>query len=259
MFASLILFALSLLATAADQNPSQPAPLGKLIDVGGYRVHLYCTGQGSPTIIVTGMEFSFDWALVQPEVAKFVRICTYDPSSTAWSDRGPALTCDARVNEIHKMLENAEIAPPYVLVGLSMGAVVARLYASRYPTQVSGMVFVDHAFLDAGPADQASKPSEPVGDSPPLLIYKEPIRMTIEENPSFGRLPKHDRELHHWAASLNPEVPTVKEAEECIFGGGFSNPHENLAAGANAACRHQHSQSSRELRQAAEEASVSIE
>src|SRR5579859_7534694 len=82
------LFLVSSLCLTA--NPAldrvQPPVLGKLIDVGGYRVHIYCTGTGTPTVIVVGGGFSFDWGLVQPEVAAFTRICTYDPSGTAWSD-----------------------------------------------------------------------------------------------------------------------------------------------------------------------------
>src|SRR5215470_16327676 len=54
---------------ATDHNP--PPPLGKLVDVGGYRVHLYCTGTGSPTVVIVGAGYSFDWGLVQPEVSKF--------------------------------------------------------------------------------------------------------------------------------------------------------------------------------------------
>jgi len=66
-----LLFAIA----AAAQTPVPP---GKLVDVGGYRVHLYCTGTGGPTVLVVGAGFSFDWALVQPEVARFTRVCTYD-------------------------------------------------------------------------------------------------------------------------------------------------------------------------------------
>jgi hypothetical protein len=78
----------------ADQNP--PAPLGKLVDVGGYRVHLYCTGTGSPTVVIVGAGFSFDWGLVQPEVAKFTQVCSYDHSGIGWSDPGPKDSCSLR-------------------------------------------------------------------------------------------------------------------------------------------------------------------
>src|ERR1700685_1966355 len=123
-----------------------PAPTGRLVDVGGYRVHLNCAGVGIPTVMIVGGVFSFDWALVQPEVAKFSTVCTYDVSGTAWSDPGPELTCRERVNEVHKLIRAAPLRMPLVLVGLSIGGCVARLYAAEYPADVAGMVIVDHAF-----------------------------------------------------------------------------------------------------------------
>ena len=203
----------------AAQSPAPYPPLGKLVDVGGYRVHLYCTGAGSPTVVVVGGGFSFDWGLVQPDVAKFTKVCTYDVSGTAWSDPGPLLTCVGRVNEVHKLLTNARIEGPYVLVGLSVGALVARLYASLYPSEVAGMVIVDHAFIDVGWDTRSgnSSPQPDSGlDSPPVLIQKTPIVLTVEETSDFSKLPKPIQELHRWAESLKPALPTVETAEDCL-------------------------------------------
>src|SRR6204780_1650066 len=99
----------TVLLLIAIPAPAQ-TPLGQLFDVGGYRVHLYCNGTGTPTVMIVG-GFSFDWALVQPEVAKFTRVCTYDASGNAWSepDPGPAPTCPGRVDEIHRLLTSAKI------------------------------------------------------------------------------------------------------------------------------------------------------
>src|ERR1039457_7239830 len=135
---------------AQSPKPSPSPPPGQLVDVGGYRVHINCTGAGSPVVVIVGAGFSFDWGLVQPEVAKYTKVCTYDVSGTAWSDPGPPLTCPARVNEVDTLLQQAGIEGPYVLVGLSVGALVARLYASLYPGEVAGVVMFDHAFIDAG-------------------------------------------------------------------------------------------------------------
>jgi pimeloyl-ACP methyl ester carboxylesterase len=201
------------------QSPAPYPPLGKLVDVGGYRVHLYCTGVGSPTVVVVGGGFSFDWALVQPDVAKFTEVCTYDVSGTAWSDPGPLLTCSERVNEVHKLLTNARIEGPYVLVGLSVGALVARLYASLYPSEVAGMVIVDHAFIDvARDTPSGNSSPQPISglDSPPVLIQKTPIVLTVEETSDFSKLPKPIQELHRWAESLKPAHPTVETAEDCL-------------------------------------------
>jgi pimeloyl-ACP methyl ester carboxylesterase len=148
-----------------------------LIDVGGYRVHLYCSGAGSPTVVIAGAGFSFDWALVQPEVAKFTRICAYDPFGTAWSDGSLDLNCLGRVEELHSLLRAATVDPPYVVAGLSVGALVARLYARRHRDEVGGMAIVDHAFIDVG--GDSSPPAVPGLDSPPVLIHKEAIDMTV--------------------------------------------------------------------------------
>jgi pimeloyl-ACP methyl ester carboxylesterase len=203
--------------SVAAQSQTTPPPLGQLVDVSGYRVHIYCTGQGSPAVVIVGGGFSFDWGLVQPDVAKFAKICTYDFSGTAWSDPGPSLTCQVRVNEVHKLLTNAKIEGPYVLVGLSVGALVARLYASVYPNEVAGMVIVDHAFIDVGdPPPTVSSPSFAGLDSPPVLIHQTPIILTVEDTSDFSKLPASIQKLHRWAESLKPVLPTVETAEDCL-------------------------------------------
>lgn len=164
--------------------------------------------------MVVGGGFSFDWDLVQPEVAKFTRICTYDVSGTAWSDTGPDQSCGGRVTEIHRALKSAGVEGPYVLAGLSIGGLVARLYARQYPLEVAGMVIVDHAFLD--PVSERPPGNKIAGDSPPVLIYQEPIVLTVEDTSQFHQLPQRDQELHRWAMSLHPNLPTVQTAEECV-------------------------------------------
>src|SRR5437016_6331871 len=84
------------LAQTVGTNQNPPTPLGKLVDVGDYRVHLYCTGTGSPTVVIVGAGFSFNWGLVQPEVAKFTQVCSYDHSGIGWSESGPKDSCSLR-------------------------------------------------------------------------------------------------------------------------------------------------------------------
>lgn len=176
----------------ADQN--QPAPPGKLVDVGGYRVHLYCTGSGSPAVVIVGAGFSFDWGLVQPEVAKFTQVCSYDHSGIGWSDPGPKDSCSLRVSEVHNALKNAGIkGAPYMLVGHSLGGLVARVYASKYPDEVAGMVFVDHAL--SGPYSPDAKALPPSLPSKP----QPAIGGGIESAPNFSKLSSRDRQLHLWA------------------------------------------------------------
>ncbi len=187
-------------AQATDANQNSPTPLGQLIDVGGYRVHLYCTGSGSPTVVIIGAGSSFDWGLVQPEVASTTQICSYDHSGTAWSDDGPTDSCSLRVNEIHEALKNAGIKGPYVLVGHSLGAVIGRLYVGQYPNDVAGLVFVDHAMAminrrpPSGGATAAPPPMPPPPSSGGLKMT-----MGMEDDPNLAKLSARDREFHLWA------------------------------------------------------------
>ncbi len=198
---------------------SRPLPLGTLVDVGGYRVHLYCLGHGSPTVMIMGA-FSFDWGLVQPAVAEFTRVCTFDASGTAWSDpfkAGAAPTCDQRVNEIHQLIMKAPVDAPYILVGYSVGAQWARLYAARYPNNVVGMVIVDHAFIpDQVPPRRATRShSLQPTYSPPAIVSQAPIVLDFQDDVNFSKLPKHDQDLHSWALSKNPMQPNYEMAQDC--------------------------------------------
>ncbi|MEW5942052.1 MAG: alpha/beta hydrolase [Chloroflexota bacterium] len=135
--------------TAADFEQF-PAP-GQRVDVGGYSLHIYCTGEGSPTVVVdTGNgDFSLGWSGIQPEVAKFTRICAYDRAGYGWSDPSPKpRTAKVMAEELHTLLVNGEIEPPYVLVGHSLGGLNVRMFADMYPDEAAGMVLVDSAHPD---------------------------------------------------------------------------------------------------------------
>lgn len=123
-----------------------PAAPGRLIDIGGYRLHLISMGQGDPAVVmISGSgDFSFDWGLVQPQVAAFARACAYDRAGDAWSDPGPVpRTMRQEAYELHLLLEKAGLKGPYVLVGHSLGGLIARVFAARFPRDAAGMVLVD--------------------------------------------------------------------------------------------------------------------
>lgn len=133
------------LAEAADAK-TYPPP-GQLVDVGGYRLHIHCTGTGSPTVvIVSGLgDWSTSWASsVQPEVAKTTRVCTYDRAGLGWSDAN-SLPSDAAqfAQELHALLQNANVPGPYVMVGHSLGGLIVRVYTYDYASEVAGVVLVD--------------------------------------------------------------------------------------------------------------------
>lgn len=216
----------ALTVALSAQNSGAPSPPGNLVDVGGYRVHLYCTGKEAPTVLIVG-GFSFDWALVQPEIAKFARVCTYDVAGTAWSDAGPSAKCLDRVDELHRLIVSAKIQRPFVFVGFSIGALVGRRYASLYPNDLAGMVMVDHAFLpegDSHSALKAGRTAAPRGDSPPVLIEQSPIVLSTEETSNFQQLPDHVRALQQWAESRKPIPDTAETAKDCASELGSLKP-----------------------------------
>ena len=144
-----------LLAGAIYESSSEAAgaraypPPGQMVDVGGYRLHINCTGNGSPTVVIdSGLgEWSTMWALVQPEVAKTTRVCTYDRAGMGWSEPGP-LPRDARqiAKELDTLLRNAQIPGPYVLVAHSLGGLPARVFIGDHPSEVAGVVLIESMY-----------------------------------------------------------------------------------------------------------------
>ena len=134
-------------AVSEDFDHRRHPPQGELVDIGGFCLHLNCIGQGTPTVVMDagGGAASITWGLVPSKIAKFTRVCTYDRAGFGWSDPnlGISRTSQQSVNELHLLLTKAQINPPYILVGHSLGGVNMRLYASQYPEDVVGLVLVD--------------------------------------------------------------------------------------------------------------------
>ena len=166
------------------------------MDVGGYRVHLHCTGVGSPVVVIVGASSSFSWGLIQPEVSKTTRVCSYDHSGTTWSDDGPPDSCSLRVEEVHTALRKMGVTERLVLVGHSVGGLVARLYAERYPNDAAGIVFIDHAFSIVNRSQIVSVLGPAASQVPNITATRT---VGIESDPNFDRLPIQDRELQFWS------------------------------------------------------------
>jgi pimeloyl-ACP methyl ester carboxylesterase len=131
--------------SAARDRRAHPMP-GRLIDVGGYKMHIACTGDGpTPVILDSGLGDSYlTWRKVQPQIAQFTRVCSYDRAGLGYSESSPRpRSSQVFAEELHALLHNAGSAAPYVLVGHSLGGFNVRLYASSYPSEVAGMVLVD--------------------------------------------------------------------------------------------------------------------
>ncbi len=133
-------------AIGLRRSRRQFTPSGVLIDVGGHRLHAICRGQGSPVVLLESAiaGSSLSWVLVQPEVARFTRVCAYDRAGLAWSD-APSCprTFDRIVDELSTLLGRVADRERYVLVGHSFGAFVVSACAARQPERVAGVVLVD--------------------------------------------------------------------------------------------------------------------
>ena len=127
-------------------------PPGRLVDIGGYKLHMHVSGKSSgPTVVLEagGGCNSLHFSLVQREIEKFARVVSYDRAGFGWSDPSPKLrTSKNMVEELHQLLQTAKIPGPYVLVGHSFGGMNVQLYTSQYPEEVLGIVLVDAVHVD---------------------------------------------------------------------------------------------------------------
>lgn len=131
-------------ATALERRQF-PYP-GAKVDAGGHQLHIYCMGEGVPTVVLeapaTGMSAAWGW--VQPDVAARTRTCTYDRAGLGWSEAGVRPYDPGTVAEqLHTLLQHAREQPPFVLAGQGLGAAFVKLYASAFGDEVSAIVLVD--------------------------------------------------------------------------------------------------------------------
>ena len=137
---------LSYQAMATRADAGRYPPPGRLVDVGGYRLHIHCAGEGSPAVILDALFPGgvSNWAWIQPELAKSTRVCAYDRAGLGWSDSGPEPR-DAlqQAEELHTLLAKAGIGGPFVLVGHSLGGLSVRMFAGLYPDETAGMVLIE--------------------------------------------------------------------------------------------------------------------
>ena len=162
-----------------------PAPISGKIDVGGYKLQISCSGQGTPAVIVeSGLGIpaigSGHWRVVTSAIKKTTQICLYDRAGIGFSDAPDPhqsnRTSQDMVNDLHTLLVNANVPAPYILVGHSIGGYNVRLYASQYPYEVTGVVLVDSAHPDQWSEFSAVLPPE---SRPPTDPFSNPERMDL--------------------------------------------------------------------------------
>ncbi|MBB5784486.1 alpha/beta fold hydrolase [Nonomuraea jabiensis] len=143
-------------SVARQGDPSVP---GRLVEVGGHRLHLHCTGSGAPTVVLEAglAESSASWDVIQRGLPG--RVCAYDRAGYAWSEDGPApRTADRAAAELRALLAAAGEAGRYVLVGHSYGGTIVRLFAHHWPELTAGLVLIDVTDENATEALQVSRP-----------------------------------------------------------------------------------------------------
>ena len=146
-----LLLVVFLSGVVASSGGSAPADIvyarpGQLVDAGGFRLNLYCMGSGSPTVVFdSGWEdWAPAWSKVQPQIAQWTRVCSYDRAGAGFSEPGPMPRTSVRAaEELHTALHHAGIGGPYILVGSAFGGDNMRVFADRYMTEVAGLVMVD--------------------------------------------------------------------------------------------------------------------
>ena len=202
-----------------------PRPPGKLVDVGGHKMHVWCSGAGSPVVVVeNGLgDFSTDWSLVAAGVSRFTRICVYDRAGYAWSEPGPLPRTFDQINlELHEALRRLEEHGPFVLVGHSYGGAVVRNFPVAYPRDVDGLVLVDTIHEDQripmGPSHLGLIRDDAKGRAipKPRLQIKPQEKAAKSAPPSAEpldadhlKLPKEDQLVDLWAEAQ----PSLEAAE----------------------------------------------
>jgi len=216
------------LTFAQDQtipNRADSMP-GILVDAGGHKLHLNIQGKGSPAVVFENGsgDFSFIWALVQPEIAKLTQTVSYDRAGYAWSEPGPMPRTGKQICfELHTALNNAGIHPPYILVGQTFGGFIVRAFARYYPKEVAGMVLVevvqeDQKIFMGGDTPQRIRdfakgrvmPAVQTNFTPQPDTTQQQAIINTEIDPLFKKFPDNIQDMQLWAQSQPQFIKAVQ-------------------------------------------------
>lgn len=212
--------------SASDEDYAMP---GNLVDVGAHRLHLNCTGSGSPTVVLQagGGEMSSAFGWIAPAVAEETRVCVYDRASHGWSETSDTAQDGAEIAaDLHALLERGQVPGPYVLAGHSFGGLYTLTFAALYPDEVAGMVLVDTTAPASEPA-----PRSPISDdaSPDAMDRVSALLGTtariglgrLVSGSDFGDLPSQSRDEMRAAAATEPHLRgTLEEYLKASTSGG---------------------------------------
>ncbi len=235
---------------------------GRLVDVGGFRLNLYCMGNGSPTVVFDSGwgDWAPAWSKVQPEVAKWTRACSYDRAGTGFSDPGPMPRTSLRIaKELRTALHRAGIAGPYILVGSAFGGDNVRTFADLYMGEVAGLVLDDadpddlepKAMQDEAHRGHAGIPSD-LRNCRNLIATHKPLPtqpagpgqqpQTCAQQFFFRGLPEAE-----WSAELNAKLLEIAQTKVAMYD-AYSSEMEQTAADEAYLQQHHRSYGSRPIR-----------
>jgi pimeloyl-ACP methyl ester carboxylesterase len=211
LFIAVVITSLSITSFGqTDSLQKTYPPLGRLVDIGGRKLHILCSGKGSPTIILVAGAgaFAIDWNLVQSRIASTTRVCSFDRAGLGWSDSGYAEeTVEETISDLHKLLQISGEKPPYILVGASIGGIFIQAYQHAFPNEVAGLVFTNssnHIGFAAKNKDDLiwSLTDEEIKSTYPLPPRENPIQLPTKIIAPFDRLPLELQPQRVWLTRL---------------------------------------------------------
>lgn len=217
---------------ASKQDKLKYPPLGKMVDAGGYRLHIHKLGSGSPTILLESGsgESSLSWRDIPGKLSSFATVVSYDRAGYAWSEEAAsARTGENIVRELHIALKNADIPAPYILVGHSLGGMYSRLYAQTYSDEVAGLVLVD-----ARPENDTRRTHEIYAKERPKVNPSPLISILLERSGAFRLFPNFmltGRVEHQERRSFVNIVASPKYFRSVAEEGDLASTTENAIRG----------------------------
>ena len=179
------------LATRRDLAATPPP--GQLVDIGGYRLHLWCMGAGAPAVVLeSGLGGgAFTWPQVQKETARFTRVCAYDRAGLGYSDPSPGPRTSGRIaQELSLLIERSAFGGPVVLVGASLGGFAARILASEHRELVAGLVLVDASHEQQRARQAAAGLDVAVPPGLKLVVLSAPLGLLRLRGETLGLRPE---------------------------------------------------------------------
>jgi formylglycine-generating enzyme required for sulfatase activity len=204
---------------------------GQLVSVNGFRLNLYCMGSGSPTVVFdSGWEdWAPSWSKVQPEIAKWTRVCSYDRAGVGFSEPGPMPRTSVRIaQELRTALHRANVAGPYILVGHAFGGDNVRTFADLYMSEVAGLVLIDADSDDVGP--KAMQEEQHRGDAG-IISQLRNCRNAIAEHKPLPTLPSRPGQPQRtcaqqffrglpeaaWSPELNAKLMEIAQTKVAMY------------------------------------------